>query len=111
MKIMDFFEFAALPKGTLFSYYDEDLIRTSGLYAKGETLSYGHEGDTPGPRDFFLIPLVPGCYNGETPVLDGIMERWGLFDFDQKFAVLEDADVAVLQGLVALHPVNCRPAV
>lgn len=101
MKVVGFDEFAALPEGTIFSYYKPCICE--GLYRKGETL-YREKIDPTsglsGPFDFFECSLVPMCWNGEPPIADDINSRWGMYDFDQQFAVFEEKDLAVLRELL-----------
>lgn len=97
MKVLGFHEFAALPEGTIFSYFKPMVCE--GLCRKGKTLHRG--GDEGGePCDFFECSLVPTCWNGEPPTVDSVESRWGIFDFDQQFAVFDDEDVAVLCQLL-----------
>ena len=93
MKVTDFLEFCALPEGTIFSYYCPG--NCSGLFRKGETIF--HDGS---PIDFFETSIVPSCWNGDPPTVDRLMTRWGLYEYDQKFAVLEAPDIQVAQSLL-----------
>ena len=89
MKIASFDEFAALPEGAIFSFYEPRICE--GLYRKGATISF--DG---GPKDFFYGCLVAQCWNGEPPTVDDIQSRWGAFDYEQQFAIYEPDDIACL---------------
>lgn len=89
MKILNFSEFAALPPGAIFSYYEPAIC--TGLHRKGDTISYDS-----GPKDFFEAHLWPQCWNGEHPTVDNIESRWGMYEYDQLFAVCEPSDVAAI---------------
>jgi hypothetical protein len=96
MKIVDFFEFAKLPPGTIYMRYEPEIVR--GLEKKGATLyrdsNYPETGNE--PSDFFysdILPYVMADGEGIHWEHDEIPSRWGLFDFDEMFMVLEDEDV------------------
>jgi hypothetical protein len=101
MKILTFDEFAALPPGTLFSYYEPTIC--IGLYRKGETLlNSSSPGDNINlPFDYFETSLVPICWNGqEPPTLEGVETRWGEYEDGQLYAVFEPADIETLRSLL-----------
>ena len=93
MKILVFDQFAEMPEGTIFSYFQ--LVDCEGLYRKGSTVV--HEGKA---IDFFEASLVARCWNGESPQTDSTETRWGLFEYDQLFAVYEPDDVAKLKTML-----------
>ena len=93
MKIVNFKEFAALEAGTIFSYYRPAICE--GLYRKDDTIE--SEGKA---IDFFETPIEACCWNGEAPTVDGISGRWGMFDYDQQFAVYEEKDIELMIKLL-----------
>ena len=95
MKILNFKDFCALPAGTIFSYYEPAFC--TGLYRKGDTISWDGE-----PHDFWEASLVPQCWNGEHPIVNGTESRWALYEEDQLFAVLEDADIQTIRDMLPL---------
>lgn len=102
MKILNFKEFCALPEGSIFSYYEPAIC--TGLHRKGRTISWDGE-----PRDFFEAHLVPQCWNGEHPAVDNVESRWGLYDEEQLFAVLEDDDIQAIRDMLASPNVPNEP--
>ena len=94
MKILTFEDFAALPPGTLFSYYEPTIC--TGLYRKGETIA-----DSTQAIDYFETSLIPMSWNGEEPpILEAVESRWGEYEFNQLYAVLEPADIETLRSLL-----------
>ena len=91
MIVVDFYEFCDLPDGTVFSYWEPCV--TEGLYVRGMVIM-----DQDGPRDFFETSLLAVSYNGEYPEIDETYGRWGLFNYEQKFAVYEKADIEKIIG-------------
>lgn len=89
MKVMGFEEFAVLPPGTIFSYFEPMVV--DGLFRKGDTIL--HDGK---PGDYFEGFLTAQCWNGEPPTVDDIESRWGAFDYSQQYAVYEPEDIATL---------------
>ena len=99
MKILTFDEFAALPAGTLFSYYEPTIC--TGLYRKGNTLLGGTPLDQGQPFDYFETSLIPISWNGENPpTLEATETRWGEYETGQLYAVLEPADIETLRSLI-----------
>jgi hypothetical protein len=93
MRIVDFATFCSLPEGTIFSYWKPCI--TSGLYRRGEVITF--DG---GPKDFYEASLKAESINGEPPKVDLTESRWGLFDYDQQFAVYDDEDIyEIVYGL------------
>lgn len=94
-RVVDWAQFAALPAGTLFSYWVPCMA--TGLYVKGDTIY--HDG---APRDFFELGLIAAVEvgDGSLYVADG-ESRWGMFDYGQQFVVYGAADRARLAELVA----------
>ena len=89
MKILTFSEFVQLPEGTIYSYYEPAICR--GLYRKGGNLT--HDGI---PTDFWEASVIAECVNGDFPKVEHIESRWGLYDYDQCFAVYDEADIALM---------------
>jgi hypothetical protein len=99
MKILNFKDFCALPAGAIFSYYKPAVC--TELNRKGDTISW--EGE---PSDFFEAHLVPQCRNDARPTVDNVESRWGLYQQDQLFAVLEDADIQTIRDMLTLPNSN-----
>ena len=100
MKILTFEDFAALPPGTLFSYYEPTIC--TGLYRKGKTLLNTEALDQGQPFDYFETSLIPMSWDGqEPPTLEAVESRWGEYETRQLYAVLEPADIETLRRL---HP-------
>lgn len=101
-RIADWAEFAALPPGTLFSYWTPCVAQ--GLFVKGDTIE--HDGV---PRDFFEMSLIAGVEigDGSIYVADG-ESRWGCFDYTQQFLVYGDDDRARLAALVAPASISTK---
>lgn len=94
MKVLDFYQFALLPAGTIFSYYEDNLCR--GLHRKGGTITYPMRAGSPA-IDFFESSIIAQCNNpGEGPKVDDMESRWGEYEYHQMFAVYEDEDLAVM---------------
>jgi len=97
MKITSFKEFAELPEGTVYSYFEPFITR--GLMRKGETI-YSEER----PIDFFFASIQAECEMMEPPAVDTIEGRWGLFDDEQLFAVYEPEDIAAMARMMGINP-------
>jgi hypothetical protein len=101
MKIVSFPEFAKLPVGTIYSYYEPCVCR--GLMSKGDTI-YDIAGDVRGgennPIDFFEQSLTGECWNGDDPIVDEGWSRWGLFERDAQFAIYELDDLELIKSQV-----------
>jgi len=95
MKILNFKDFCALPAGAIFSYYQPAIC--TGLHRKGKTISWDGE-----PHDFFEYHLIPQCWNGNDPTLDDTQTRWGLYEYEQLFAVLEESDIQAIRNMLPL---------
>lgn len=100
MKVCTFDEFVKLPDGTLFSYWTPAIA--DGLYVKGDN----YEGRSGKINDFLELSLLPGpdieVTRPDVPLLDPDgWGRWGIYEFDQLFAVYESADLDVLANAVA----------
>src|SRR5262245_48431229 len=94
MKIVNFDELVKLPKGTIYSDYEPCVC--DGLFRFESVIEY--EG---GPKDFFYTSLIGQCDNGEAPVVDDVMSRWGLFDYNAQFAVYEKADLTLIKSMIS----------
>tara|TARA_R110000764_G_C10688626_1_gene343462 strand:+ start:40 stop:348 length:309 start_codon:yes stop_codon:yes gene_type:complete len=92
MKTIKFEEFAQMPEGTIFSYFKP--MMCAGLYRKGTTIFEDHH-----PIDYFEQSLVAECENGEPPSIRWF-SRWGVFDYNQKYAIYEPIDIAALVSLL-----------
>ena len=102
MKLITFDEFVKLPEGTIFSYYYPVIF--VGLWKKGETI-YFKEDEMNDPTDYFQISLLPGYWSNppknENEVISvGIKERWGEYDYSQKYCVYEKEDIETLKSLL-----------
>lgn len=102
MKVCDFDAFAALPPGTVYSYWTPAVA--AGLFVKGFTIR--DDRGEPGvvkAQDFYERPLLPHPRDAHdlSPALPEWECRWGMFDYDQLFAVYEDADLAELAEAIA----------
>ena len=99
MKVIGFKEFAAMPAGTVFSYFVP--MMCEGLYVKGDTIC--HHGK---PADYFEESLVADCWNGDQPTVGDGGSRWGMFDYDLQYAIYEPEDVknlvSMLGGIIPL---------
>jgi hypothetical protein len=87
MKILSFDKFVMLPSGTIFSYYTPCMC--DGLYRKGNSIKHP-DGVF---RDYFEASVTPFCLQGDDPVESAIEGRWGAFEYDQLYAVLEQDDI------------------
>lgn len=105
MKVCTFGQFAALPSGTIFSYWTPQVA--DGLYWKGETLYQDDEKTD--PFDYYEMELFPTPkahwekrYLGEEgdPVFALTECRWALYEFDRLYAVYEKDDVERLIGVL-----------
>lgn len=94
MKVCTWAEFAALPAGTIFSFWEP--AYATGLHVKGETWDSA-EGK---PIDFLIRDLLPVPQDANlgslNPNLDQDYGRWGMFQFDQLFAVYKSDDLDAL---------------
>lgn len=98
MKILSFEEFCKEPDGTVFSCADVLDYGSGQLYRRGEVISY--DG---GPKDFFVASLFAEQQApGAAFVVDLTESRWGLFDYDQEFAVYENEDIStIIRGMAS----------
>lgn len=103
MQILKFHDFAALPAGAIYSYYKPSICE--GLFRKGETI--WNEGEA---SDFFESSLVPDCWNGELPTVDNVESRWGMFDYDQLFAVFEPQDLKTIRDMIPSANTDVQPS-
>lgn len=84
MKIVSIQELMVMPAGTVFTKYDEG--NTSGLFRKEENCDYA------GSVDFFYRDLVPFCFPDESVPTIGVKGRWGMFDHEERFVILDQRD-------------------
>lgn len=97
MKIITFREFAEMNEGTIFSYFKPMICE--GLYRKGKTIC--HDGI---PIDYFEESLVADCWNGEHPTVGDSLTRWGIFEYEQQYAVYEVNDIEAIISLLKEQP-------
>lgn len=93
MRTIAFEEFAAMPEGTIFSYYEPMVCQ--GLYRKGKTLFDGDQ-----PFDYFQESLIADCWNEQEPTVGDGQTRWAEDRFTQLYAIYEEEDVAALVRLL-----------
>lgn len=93
MKVCKWEEFAALPAGTIFSFWNPST--SSGLFVKGMTWK-SIDGK---PIDFWHWSLLPEPDEAGHlwKELQNFETRWGAFKFDQLLAVYEAADLMALR--------------
>lgn len=96
MKILKLKDFLKEPEGTVFMSYKPVLTR--GLYTKGESL----ETD-----DFIYNDVLP-YGEGDKVILDGAGSRWGMFDVDEEFLVLDKEDVYAIIRLLTGNEIDER---
>lgn len=107
MKQMPLDEFLKLPPGAVFSFWKPCV--SDGLHVKGETIER-NPLDSTEPAGFYYLPLLPeaedtyGRVENHSPVLPTSLYRWGVFDFDQLFAVYEADDLAALVSSLGANP-------
>ncbi len=105
MKLVDWEDFCEMPDGTVFSIYESNGYPTEGLAVRRQVI----HNDQGGAIDFFFTSLVPEARPIEPPddiglavELDFTPGRWGVYDYDQLFAIYESDDLA---GMIAcLNP-------
>lgn len=87
MKIIDFYELAKQPKGTIFAEWDEG---SHGPISRLGNFIFKNDGT---PIDYFCCEIASFSPNGCGPCVSNIEGRWGMFDHDAKFLVWEKEDV------------------
>lgn len=107
MKILSFEEFTSLPDGVIYSHYcppdiaheTNQLLGCDGLYRRGKVYRDA-EGRAEDFDEISLIgePAPEGGYD-ELEVAESVV-RWGLFEFDQQFAVYEEEELRRIAGLI-----------
>jgi len=95
---MNFYEFCDQPSGTVYSYYEPEVF--DEIHIKLKTIKDVDEVAI----DFFYQDLSP-CFEldnegNEKRVFEDCSGRWGMFDFEQQFAVWEDSEVDLLISLL-----------
>jgi len=96
MKILNFYEFAALPEGAIYSNWEPHVARD--LCIKGETLNSSEDGRA---CDFFYRSLLPEWdWQNEKVEIQELWSRWGEYDDTVLFAVYDAEDVAMVKGLM-----------
>lgn len=101
MKSLDFEAFTKLDPGVVFLFQTESPheLREEGLFRKGMSIVFEPDGRA---SDFYYRPLGPQEENHlglEHPVIEcpGAETRWGEFDYNVRFLVLERADLKALR--------------
>ena len=94
MKILNYEEFVKMPPGTIYSEYEP--CHTNGLFRKGDSIQY----DDGFIGDFWLEPVIAGCMNGDPPSMQGMIERWATYDYDEMFTVYEEDDLDYMKQLL-----------
>jgi len=106
MKRLGFYDFAALPAGTLFYHYTEWEFFSGQLFRKEETIFVNGE-----PTDFFETALSPSLDEVLTSATPGYATaRWALYEFDTaEFVVLEPSDIQQLLSHITSTAVLHNP--
>ncbi len=99
MRLVNWTEFAAMPSGTIFSFYEPCVFHS--FASKGETIE--------GCVDFFFTDMMPSQIFGPGGEVECCtMERWGGHDSSQVFCVYELEDVGdVMRVLGESHRDKC----
>jgi len=114
MKIVGFEEFCKLPNGTVFMEF-----QNAGRIQDGYSFQLMVRGDVSydegKPIDFLEAPLLPQIEDGNVVTPWGFC-RWALYEYDNKFLVLEKEDCDRLGGWLldpvkALDDMNVDPLV
>ena len=105
MERLGFYDFAALPAGTVFYHYTEGEFFSGQLFRKGETILVDGK-----PIDFFeaeLFPSLDEVLSDATPRYASTT-RWALYEFDTaEFIVLEPSDIKrLIQNLSEQPTIN-----
>jgi hypothetical protein len=96
MKSMTFKEFTDLPDGVVFSYWQPCVAH--GLYIRGRII----RRDNGEAFDYYEVPLLPDQSSPDAAFEFGLETsiRWGCYNFDQLYAVYNQADVDELVRLL-----------
>lgn len=108
MKSLDFEAFTKLDPGVVFLFQTDDpnALREEGLFRKGMSIVFEPDGRA---SDFYYRPLGPQCVpcwgegkpewgrDGEAIVLDSTETRWGEFDYNKRFLVMEREDLETIR--------------
>lgn len=91
MRVVCFEDFCNLPDGTIFSFWEPCVAE--GLYRREEVLY-----DDSGHRiDFWMMSLIAESdAHGSGPAVCVDQFRWGMYEYDQKFAIYEKEDLGKL---------------
>lgn len=87
MKIVNFYELCAMPKGTIFAEWTPCVV---GELQRLDDIIYGDDGK---PTDYFYCDVAAFMPNGDGPCVSSCGGRWGAFDYDEKYLVWEKEDV------------------
>lgn len=98
MKILKLQEFVKLPDGVLYTRIYEDNL-TLGLCVRGQVISTTDDGPN-GPADFYYQQLNPHVENEELICMDDLWTRWGEFDYEATFAVLDQTELIKLTDFI-----------
>lgn len=98
MKSLDFDAFTKLDPGVVFLFHGVmGGLREEVLFRKGMSIVFEPDGRA---SDFYYRPLGPQELNyseGSVIELPGTETRWGEFDYDARFLVLERADLETIR--------------
>ena len=87
MKVVDFYELCAMPKGTIFAEWEP--ATHQALSRLGNVIN-GNDGK---PIDFFYCDVTSFAPNGCGPCVSSIEGRWALYDDSQEFLIWEPEDI------------------
>jgi hypothetical protein len=101
MNIINFKEFAAMPEGTIYSYFKPAIV--DGLCRKGENII--SEGEV---IDYFTTSLIADVQVEEPPknkgdewnIENGLCGRWALYEYDQQYLIYEAEDIKAITFLL-----------
>jgi hypothetical protein len=86
-KIVGWDEFTKMPPGTVFWEYEPEIYYNPAVLCK----FIEHDGEI---RDFSSISLAPWrCLPEDDIEVCGAWGRWGLYNYDQEFCVLDASDI------------------
>ena len=102
MPIVNFENFAKLPTGAIFSYFDMDVFDPellTGLYVKGTTII----GDDGKPITYLQRPLIANDQGATSEVSFAVGEswcKWSDYDFGQLYYIYSKDDLESIQHCV-----------
>ncbi len=93
-RIVDWEEFTELPVGTVYWEYDPVIFINPGVVHKW--IDHGE-----GIVDFSFYSLRPWvAMPEEEVVVCEAISRWGVYDYDQLFCVLDDGDISSMISIL-----------